>query len=72
LPTSVGARSKARRTAFTRSSTGVVGSNPTRSVEVCGCLFYVCVILRRADLQSKKSYRLRVGLRNRKSGKCST
>jgi hypothetical protein len=32
-------------TAFARSSTGVMGSNPTRSMDVCMRLFCVCVVL---------------------------
>jgi hypothetical protein len=34
------------RTVFSRSNTGiVVGSNPTRVMDVCVCLFRVCVVL---------------------------
>jgi hypothetical protein len=32
-------------TIFTRSNTRVVGSNPTRGVDVCVCLFCVCFVL---------------------------
>jgi hypothetical protein len=37
------ARSKAW-TLFIHSNTGNVGSNPTRSMDVCALLFYVCVL----------------------------
>jgi hypothetical protein len=40
----VAARSKAW-TVFARSNTGVMGSNPTRNMDVCVRLFYVCVVL---------------------------
>jgi hypothetical protein len=30
---------------FARSNAGIVGSNPTRGMDVCGRLFYVCVVL---------------------------
>jgi hypothetical protein len=33
------------RTVFTRSNTGVVGSNPTRGIDVSVRLFCVCVVL---------------------------
>jgi hypothetical protein len=38
------ARSKAR-TVFARSNSGIVGSNPTQGMDVCVCLFSVCVVL---------------------------
>jgi hypothetical protein len=38
------ALSKAR-TVFARSNTGIVGSNPTRSMDVCLRLFSVCIVL---------------------------
>jgi hypothetical protein len=40
----VAARSKAR-TVFARSNTEIVGSNPTRGMDVCVRLFCVCVVL---------------------------
>jgi hypothetical protein len=43
-PTTVVARSKAR-TVFATSNAGSVGSNPTRSMDVCVRLFCVCVVL---------------------------
>jgi hypothetical protein len=43
-PITVAVRSKAR-TIFARSNTEVVGSNPTRDMDVCMCLFCVCVVL---------------------------
>jgi hypothetical protein len=33
------------RTVFARSNTGIVGSNPTRDMDVCKHLFCVCVVL---------------------------
>jgi hypothetical protein len=50
-------------TVFARSNTGVVGSNPTRGMDVCVSLFCLCcpvyvTALRRADPPSKKSYRV--------------
>jgi hypothetical protein len=44
LPTPVAARSKAWNV-FVRSNTGILGSNPTRGMNVCVRLFYVCVVL---------------------------
>jgi hypothetical protein len=32
-------------TVFAHSDTGIVGSNPTRGIDICMRLFYVCVIL---------------------------
>jgi hypothetical protein len=43
-PITLTARSKAW-TAFARSNTGIVGSNPTRGMDVCVRLFCVCVVL---------------------------
>jgi hypothetical protein len=43
-PLTVAARSKAW-TVFARSITGIVGSNPTRDMDVCVRLFCVCVVL---------------------------
>jgi hypothetical protein len=43
-PITVAARSKAR-TVFARSNAGILGSNPTQSMDVCVRLFCVCVIL---------------------------
>jgi hypothetical protein len=64
----VAAQSKAW-TVFARSTSGVVGSNPTRGLDVC--LRLLCVLscvqvaaLRRADPPSKDSYRLSTRLRN--------
>jgi hypothetical protein len=57
----VAARSKAR-TVFVRSNTVIVGSNPTRDVDVCVYLFCICVVLfvgsdlERADPPFKESY----------------
>jgi hypothetical protein len=52
-----------------------VGSNPTQGMDVC-VVYYIfvlfCVqiaVLRRADLPSKESYGLCVGLRKRKKAK---
>jgi hypothetical protein len=48
-----------------RSNDGIVGSNPTQSMDVCVCVYSVFVLfyvqvsaLRWADHSSKKSYRL--------------
>jgi hypothetical protein len=45
---------------FARSNAGIVGSNPTKGMDVCLCLFCVCVgsDLQWADPPSKESYRL--------------
>jgi hypothetical protein len=32
---------------FDRPNIGIIGSNPTRHVDVCPCFFSVCVVLRR-------------------------
>jgi hypothetical protein len=57
-PITEAAWSKAR-TFFANSNTGIVGSNPTRGMDVCVRLFCVQVeALRRADPPSKESYRL--------------
>jgi hypothetical protein len=47
-------------TVFVRSNAGIVGSNPTQAMDVCLCLFRVCIGsgLATADPPSKKSYRL--------------
>jgi hypothetical protein len=42
LPITAAAPSKAW-TVFARSNAGIVGSNPTRGMDVCVCLFCVCV-----------------------------
>jgi hypothetical protein len=42
VPITVAARSKAW-TVFARSNAGIVVSNPTRGMDVCLCLFCVCV-----------------------------
>jgi hypothetical protein len=60
LPITVAARSKAR------SNAGIVGSNPTKSMDIClVCVYCVFVLscvqveaLRRADPPSKESYQL--------------
>jgi hypothetical protein len=44
LPITVAARSKAG-TFFARSNTGIVSLNPTRGMDVCVRLFYVCIVL---------------------------
>jgi hypothetical protein len=33
------------KTIFARSNAWIVGSNPTQNINVCVCLFYVCVVL---------------------------
>jgi hypothetical protein len=43
-PITVVARSKAR-TIFARAKTGILGSNPTRGIDVCVRLFCVCIVL---------------------------
>jgi hypothetical protein len=43
-PITVVARSKAW-TVFARSNSEIVGSNPTGGMDVCMCLFYVCVVV---------------------------
>jgi hypothetical protein len=56
-------------TVFASSNTGIVGSNPTRGVDVCLRLFCVhAVALRRGNPPSKEFYRLCIGSRNWKSG----
>jgi hypothetical protein len=71
-PITLAARSQAW-TVFARLITGVVGSNPTQGTDVCVRLFCVLVAaLWRADLPSKESYRLCIGLRNWKSGQGPT
>jgi hypothetical protein len=64
FPITVAARSEAW-TVFTRSNTGIVGSNPTQGMDVCMCVYSVSVLScvqvaasRRADHSSKESYRL--------------
>jgi hypothetical protein len=55
------ARTEAR-TVFGRSNTGIVGSNPTRGMDVCpwfSVFVLSCVeALRRADPPSKETYQL--------------
>jgi hypothetical protein len=48
-----------------RSNAGIVGSNPTQSIDVCVCVYSMFVLscmkaaaLRRADHSSKESYHL--------------
>jgi hypothetical protein len=43
-PITVVALSKAW-TVFTGSNSGIVASNPTQFMDVCACLFCVCVVL---------------------------
>jgi hypothetical protein len=43
LPITVAALFKAW-TVFTRSNAGIVGLNPTQSMDVCVCLFCGCVV----------------------------
>jgi hypothetical protein len=54
------------RTVFARWNAGLVGSNFTQGMDVCVCVYSVCVLpcvyvaaLQRADHSSKESYRLR-------------
>jgi hypothetical protein len=70
LEITVAASSKAW-TVLARSNTDIVGSNPTRSMDVCTFILFVlsCVQaepLRRADPPSKESNRLCISLVNRK------
>jgi hypothetical protein len=63
-------------TVFARSNAGVVGSNPTRGMNVC-VRFSVFVLCVRRGLTtgwspSRESYRLCIGLRNWKSGQGPT
>jgi hypothetical protein len=44
MPITVAVRSKAR-TVFAHSKTGFIDSNPTQGIDVCVCLFCVCVVL---------------------------
>jgi hypothetical protein len=53
-PIKVAVRSK-EWTVFAHSNTGIVGSNPTRGMDVCVRLFCVQVV---ADPPSKESYRI--------------
>jgi hypothetical protein len=58
--TTVATRSKAWNV-FVHSNNGIVGLNPTQGMDVCLCLFCVCVkavALWRADHSSKESYQL--------------
>jgi hypothetical protein len=58
---------------FARSNAWIVGSNPTRGMDVCVRLFCVyAAALRRADPPSKYSYRLCIRLSNWKSGQGPT
>jgi hypothetical protein len=66
-------------TVFARWNTWIVGSNPTRGVDVCVCVYSVFVLscvwvaaLWRADPPSMESCRLCIGLRNWKSGQGPT
>jgi hypothetical protein len=67
------ARSKAR-TIFPRSNTGIVGSNPTRVMDVCVRLFSVPVVicvgsgLATSLSPSKESYRLGMDYKTEKRG----
>jgi hypothetical protein len=44
LPVTVASRSEAWNV-FARMNTGIVGSNPTRGMDVCLRLFCLCVVL---------------------------
>jgi hypothetical protein len=73
LKHTVAARSKAW-TAFARSKTGILGSNPTWGMDVCVCVYSVFVLscvqvtaLILADPPSKETYRLCKRWRNWKS-----
>jgi hypothetical protein len=70
VPVTVTARSKVW-TVFARSNAGIMGSNPTRGMDICVRLFCVCVVLcralRRADPPAMESYQMCTGLRNWKS-----
>jgi hypothetical protein len=35
---------------FARSNAGNVGSNPTQGMNVCVCIYYVCVVCVESDL----------------------
>jgi hypothetical protein len=75
MPVTVATRSKAW-TVFARSNAGIVGSNPTRGMDVCVRLF--CVVLcagsalRRTDPPSEESYRLRKKIKGLSSGQGPT
>jgi hypothetical protein len=63
-PITVAARSKAS-TVFARSNAGIVGSNPTKGMDICVCVYSVFVLfyvqvetLRRADHSFKESNHL--------------
>jgi hypothetical protein len=77
MPITVATGSKAW-TVFASSNTGVMGSNPTRSMHVCVRLFCVCVVLcagmgvSTGWSPSKESYRLCTRLRNWKSSQDQT
>jgi hypothetical protein len=45
VPLTVATRSKAW-TVFACSNTGIVCSNPTQGINICVCLFCICVVLR--------------------------
>jgi hypothetical protein len=64
---------------FSHSNTGIVGLNLTLVMNVCVCLFCVCVVLcvyvealRQADPPSKEPYRLCIRLRNWESDQGAT
>jgi hypothetical protein len=40
----VAARSKGTNRVFARSNTGIMGSNPTRRMDICVRLFRICVL----------------------------
>jgi hypothetical protein len=77
LPITVAARSKAW-TVFVRSNTGLVGSDPTRGMDVCLRLFYVYFVLCVGSglvtgLSPVQGFLVRVyRLRNWKSAECPT
>jgi hypothetical protein len=77
-PNTVAARSK-KLTVFARLKAGIVGSNPTKDMDVCVCVYSMFMLscmqaatFRRADHSSKDSYRLCIVSRNWKRGQCST
>jgi hypothetical protein len=55
-----------------------MGSNPTRGMTVCVCLFCICVVLflvaalQLDQLESKDPYRLYIGVRNGNCGQGTT
>jgi hypothetical protein len=66
-PITVAAQSKVW-TVFSRSNTGILGSNFTRVMDVYVRFCVWVVTLRRTDPSAKDSYQLCTGLRNWKGG----